>query len=88
VIFCFLINNTIIDVLDDRDNHSFGKMTNVRLCDQDRSVLKMRVWVCMEEVLMVAMVVWMVQVYSNHKSLQVTKSDLLIEVTYSHYGCF
>jgi hypothetical protein len=42
-----LVNNTKIDVLNDRDNRNFGKMTNVIGCDQHWLVLSRRVWVYM-----------------------------------------
>jgi hypothetical protein len=60
-----LFNNTMIDVLDDKDNHSFGKMTNAMWCDRDQLVWRKRVLVCEEEVSTVVMVVWMVWVYSS-----------------------
>jgi hypothetical protein len=52
-----LVNNTMIDVLNDRDNHSFGKMTNVMWRDQDQSVSSGRVLVDVGEELMVEMVI-------------------------------
>jgi hypothetical protein len=60
-----LVNNTMIDVLGDRDNCSFSKMTNVMWCDQDWSVSSWRVLVDVGEVSTVVMVVWMILEYSN-----------------------
>jgi len=63
----FIYNNTMIDVLDDKDNHSFSKMTNAMWCNRDWSIWRKRVLVCGKEVSTVVMVVWMVQVYSNRQ---------------------
>jgi len=63
-----LVNNTKIDVLDDRDSRNFGKMTNVIGHDRGRSILSRRVWVYVGEVSTVGMVVWMVLGHSNRQS--------------------
>ena len=52
-----LVNNTKIDVLNDRDNRNFSKMTNVIGHDQDWLVLSRRVWVYVDGVWMVKIVV-------------------------------